>query len=156
MNQFVAWFTAWAIGTSFFLGIVLIGSTLGEWRRLRAAGATKPLTIIWSALLLRLAGRTFEEVQVECVGRDVWVEWDVRWGPHGYMMAEVVDRPSSKTLTLRSSREVFFIDFYTNQFTFTMRRCTRRFVKGNGAADGFLAPQGRPSSPVANATVVMM
>lgn len=96
--------------------------------------------------LTSFGGRTFEEVRVGYVRREVWVEWDIRWGPHGYMMAEVVDRPSPKTLTLRSAREVSSIDAITDQFTFTMRHCTRGFVKGNGAADGILAPQERSCS----------
>jgi hypothetical protein len=154
MTVFFAWLAAWAIGTTLFLLPVAAGMVLHERKELKAAGASRPLTIIWSTWRLRIAGRRLEDVGDGCVGRDAWLDWDFRWGPYGQTMVTVAAKYSSTELSLRSEPCISFPG--TRQFTFKAIRATPSFVSGTGAAAGFLIPLDNPTDSPASATLVLL
>jgi hypothetical protein len=154
MTVFFAWLAAWGIGTAFFLLLVAAGMVLHERKELKAAGATRPLTIIWWTLRLRIAGRLLADLGDGCVGRAAWLDWDFRWGPYGQTMATVAAKYSSTELSLRSELGIPFPG--TRQFTFKVIRATPSFAGGTGAAAGFLIPLDNPSDSPASATLVLL
>ena len=89
------WFTAVAIGIGALLFFLLAAHWVTEWRRLRAAGASRAGAIVrkqLAGIVLGLAGlrRGDATRSADLTGASVWLEWDQRWGGHGACMGRVL------------------------------------------------------------------
>lgn len=99
----VTWLAVVAMGGGAVLSFLLLSHAVTEWRRLRAAGASRAGAIVRKQLVgavLGLAGLPRGEATrtVDLTGAPVWLEWDQRWGTHGACMGRVVRRAGPELL----------------------------------------------------------
>jgi hypothetical protein len=156
MSSFSAWVVAWFFGTLLVLGFVFVLCVLTERRRLKTAGATQPLAVIRAHLALRLRGERAVDLGEACVGRKVWLEWDLRWGPSGQTPAAIVRKVAGNEVQLRSDNDIDLAGTQTDRVTLRATRATPRFGNCSGAAKGVMTADGESSAPEASATIVLL
>ena len=98
----VTWFAAVAIGSGALLLFLLAAHVVNEWRRLRAAGASRAGLIVRKQLigpLVSLVGLRRGDARraVDFTGASVWLEWDQRFGAHGTCMGRVLRQAQGET-----------------------------------------------------------
>ena len=156
MGTVLAWFVAWAIFSTLFLLLVFVGWTFRERRVLRALGARYPIRIIRSKLALSIRGGMPRGFGENCVGRAVWLSWDLRWGPYGQTAGTVVGSTAVDEIRIRTAGEVDILGYKTDSFLFRALRRTPSFGRRGGAADGVLSTEGYPAGPPASAMIVLL
>lgn len=156
METALAWIATWAVASTLFLLLVFAGWSFRERRELRALGAKYPFRIICSKLVLLVRGKTPRGLGEKCVGRDVWLSWDLRWGPYGQTAATIVGSTAVDEIQIRTAAEVDILGYKTDRFLFRALRVTPSFGRGVGAADGVLSAIGYAVDAPASATIVLL
>jgi len=136
----------------FFLLPLVLFNFLSDFRRLSGNSIPQPFFVLFQRSLARLIPWPAKKPE-SIVGRNAFLEWDFRWGPHGGTIARISGiEVESHALVLELKEPIELGKKHINNVRFHAHKARNSF--GSCAIDGHLLPEIEPGWRAAATLVV--